>query len=54
MSSSIKNFIKLSNNLTIPQLGFGTLQITDPVILKTTIDTAIKADYRAIDTAKRL
>lgn len=52
MSSSMKSSIKLSNGVAIQQLGFGTFKITDPNEAKTAIGAAIKADYRAFDTAE--
>ncbi|GCF93068.1 2,5-diketo-D-gluconic acid reductase [Enterococcus florum] len=44
--------IKLNNGITIPILGFGTYQITDPAQAEQAVLDAIQAGYRHIDTAQ--
>lgn len=44
--------VKMNNGLSIPILGFGTFQITDPKEAETAVYEAIRAGYRHIDTAQ--
>lgn len=46
------NHLKLSNGVSIPQLGFGTFKIIEFEQAKTAVDAALKAGYRAFDTAE--
>ncbi len=46
-----KHFI-LSNNVAIPNIGYGTWQITEEETVINCVTTAIKAGYRLIDTAQ--
>lgn len=43
--------VTLSNGTQMPVLGYGTLQITDPVQCRQCVSDAIAAGYRLIDTA---
>ncbi|HIS47228.1 MAG TPA: aldo/keto reductase [Candidatus Scybalocola faecigallinarum] len=43
--------ITLYNGVEMPVLGYGTLQITDPVWCQQCVEDAIEAGYRLIDTA---
>lgn len=43
--------ITLNNGVAMPQLGFGVWQIEDEDQLRTALETALEAGYRAIDTA---
>ena len=43
--------ITLYNGVEMPALGYGTLQITDPVWCQQCVEDAIGAGYRLIDTA---
>jgi diketogulonate reductase-like aldo/keto reductase len=43
---------KLNTGYNIPLLGLGTYSITGQDIVKTTINAALAAGYRHIDTAK--
>ena len=49
MNESKVPYITLSDGGMIPQLGFGTWTLRDDA--EDTVDTAIKAGYRLIDTA---
>lgn len=42
---------KLTNNVTIPELGFGVFQISEEGATKQAVIDAIKTGYRLIDTA---
>ena len=44
--------IKLSNGIEIPQIGFGTFQITDPSEVEEAVRNALQSGYRHIDTAQ--
>lgn len=44
-------YIKLSNNIKVPQLGFGVFQIP-PEKTKKTVKQAIEVGYRHFDTAQ--
>ncbi|WP_265459366.1 aldo/keto reductase [Enterococcus sp. HY326] len=44
--------IQLNNGVTMPIIGFGTYQITDPQECETAVLNAIDAGYRLIDTAQ--
>ena len=43
--------IRLNNNRTMPVQGFGTFQITDEKICEESVQAALNAGYRLIDTA---
>lgn len=43
--------VRLNNGIEMPQLGFGVFQITDEELCKSSVLTALKTDYRLIDTA---
>lgn len=43
--------VKLSNGVTMPQLGFGVFQIPDLAACEAAVTAALKAGYRLIDTA---
>ncbi len=45
------NVFTLRNGVRLPQIGFGTWQITDRELMKTLIAEAYAAGYRLIDTA---
>ena len=45
------NHITLNNGVKMPLLGFGTFQITDQEVCKTSVCKALQAGYRMIDTA---
>ncbi len=45
------NVFTLRNGVQLPQIGFGTWQITDRELMKTLIAEAYAAGYRLIDTA---
>lgn len=45
-------FIKLSNGIEIPSIGFGTYQITDLNEAEKAVREALKMGYRHIDTAQ--
>ena len=45
------DYIKLSNNIEVPQLGFGVFQIA-PENTKEIVTEAIKVGYRHFDTAQ--
>ncbi|MHB1347365.1 MAG: aldo/keto reductase [Candidatus Humimicrobiaceae bacterium] len=51
MYTSIKDRVKLNNNIEMPILGFGVLHITDNDEAANCVKTAIKHGYRNIDTA---
>lgn len=42
----------LNNGVAMPLVGFGTYQITDPAECERSVETAIEAGYRLIDTAQ--
>ncbi len=42
----------LNNGVTMPLIGFGTYQITDETQCRQSVETAIEAGYRLIDTAQ--
>lgn len=46
-----EHFIKLNNGISMPMLGYGTLQITDDELCEKCIYEAIKEGYRMFDTA---
>ncbi|AYM02316.1 aldo/keto reductase [Levilactobacillus yiduensis] len=43
--------VKLSNGVTMPQLGFGVFQIPDLAACEAAVTAALEAGYRLIDTA---
>lgn len=43
--------VMLNNGISMPLLGFGTFQITDPALCRDCVLQALKAGYRLIDTA---
>lgn len=43
--------IKLNNEVSVPQLGFGVFQITDEMECEKSVQSALKTGYRLIDTA---
>lgn len=45
------DMVELNNGTRMPLLGFGVFQITDQVVCKGNVQTALKAGYRMIDTA---
>ena len=45
------NNITLNNGVKMPLLGFGTFQITDQEVCKTSVSKALQTGYRMIDTA---
>lgn len=45
------NQIKMSNGISIPQIGLGTWQITDRELMGTLLEHAYNLGYRLIDTA---
>lgn len=44
--------IKLNTDYDMPLIGIGTFQISEPEAVRITIDAALAAGYRHIDTAK--
>ena len=44
-------FTTLNNGVSMPMLGFGVYQVTDPMECETAVLEAIQAGYRLIDTA---
>lgn len=46
-----EHFIKLNNGISMPMLGYGTLQIIDDTLCEKCIYEAIRAGYRMFDTA---
>lgn len=44
--------ITLNNGVMMPLVGFGTYQITDPALCQESVETAVAAGYRLIDTAQ--
>jgi diketogulonate reductase-like aldo/keto reductase len=44
--------IKLADGNSIPQLGLGTWQVTDPAVYDTSFEAAVTAGYRHFDTAQ--
>ncbi|MDB5178566.1 MAG: hypothetical protein JWN01_509, partial [Patescibacteria group bacterium] len=51
MTAPVKS-LNLTSKTTIPQIGFGTWQLTDPAICETAVKTALDTGYRHIDTAQ--
>lgn len=45
------NWIKLSNQMELPQIGLGTWQVTDKGLMRELLCKAYQAGYRLIDTA---
>ncbi|WP_099203550.1 aldo/keto reductase [Miniphocaeibacter massiliensis] len=45
------DYIKLNNNLIIPQLGIGTYKVIEEKDINTLLESAIKNNYTMIDTA---
>lgn len=45
------DIIRLDNNVQMPLLGLGVFQITDQVVCKASVRTALETGYRLIDTA---
>ena len=45
-------YVKLNNGITMPQLGLGTFQSSDPKQCEQTILDALELGYRLIDTAQ--
>ena len=45
------DMVELNNETQMPLLGFGVFQITDQAVCKGSVQTALKAGYRMIDTA---
>ena len=43
--------IQLNNGISMPLLGFGVFQVTDPEICEQSVLAALKTGYRLIDTA---
>lgn len=43
--------VKLNNGQSMPILGFGVFQLTDPEVCEESVLNALKAGYRLIDTA---
>lgn len=43
--------ISLHNGVEMPVMGYGTFQITDPVLCEQCVSNALGAGYRLIDTA---
>ncbi len=43
--------IRLNNGISVPLLGFGVFQVTDPEICEQSVLAALKTGYRLIDTA---
>jgi len=46
------NSYTLSNNVTIPELGFGTWQTPDGDVAVASVKKALEVGYRHIDTAQ--
>lgn len=44
--------VKLNNGITMPMLGLGTFQVTDPETCERNVQEAIEIGYRLIDTAQ--
>jgi len=44
-------YVTLNNGITMPQLGFGVFQVTDPDICEEAVYQALMCGYRLIDTA---
>ncbi|XP_052800720.1 glyoxal reductase-like [Mya arenaria] len=44
-------FVKLSNGIDMPIIGLGTFKVRGVDVLRPTLETAIAAGYRSIDTA---
>lgn len=44
--------VKLNNGITMPMLGLGTFQVTDPETCERNIVEALETGYRLIDTAQ--
>lgn len=47
----MNNYQELHNKLKIPQIGFGTWQITDKEVMQNVIKSAFETGYRLFDTA---
>ncbi|MCI9261083.1 aldo/keto reductase [Adlercreutzia equolifaciens] len=45
------DFVTLNNGVTMPQLGFGVFQITDPAECEQAVRDAVEVGYRSFDTA---
>lgn len=43
--------IQLNNNVHIPLLGLGVFQITDQIVCRESVQTALETGYRLVDTA---
>lgn len=48
----IKKTLQLNTDLTIPNIGFGTWEITPDASAEAAVSNALKAGYRLIDTAR--
>lgn len=45
------DFVTLNNGVTMPQLGFGVFQITNPAECEQAVRDAVEVGYRSFDTA---
>lgn len=48
---SITSAVKMSDGNLIPILGFGVFQLDDPAVCEASVETALDAGYRHVDTA---
>lgn len=51
MSLSIKSTVRLSNGVEMPLLGLGTYKSVEPSEVRASLEAALEAGYRSVDTA---
>jgi len=51
MTLSIESTVELANGVKMPLLGLGTYKSVDPTEVRVSVESALEAGYRSIDTA---
>lgn len=51
MPLSIQSTVELANGVKMPLLGLGTYKSVDPIEVRASVESALEAGYRSIDTA---